>query len=298
MDYLDLKVSLLLEQIADGYGSTLRSSCMPTSIEEGGLAFKTAEGVIIASRIPREFVPFTLRQVVNLLEKSGFIDTETIQPVGSTLYLSKETLGDMDLLVKPVKPFDEVGDFKNTIYDWIYLEGYPIRDLAEKGRDFLFDMFSFLFPIIDNNNQLTGKQVQVDLILAENDTMYVWRYHWYESPKTSAWKGAARNILIGVIASVNGYSWTKSGLYKYVKRQDVWGMSEEKEFVTADPHEASTMVFGQDIGVTESVETMMDWLSKPEQDNIRSEVMSKFNGIIAEYEAEGREMRNTQEEAQ
>jgi len=295
MDYLDLKVSLLLEQIADGYGSTLRSSSMPTSIEEGGLAFKTAEGVVIASRIPKEFVPYTIRQVVNLLGKSGFIDTETIQPVGSTLYLSKDTLGDLDLLVRPEKPFDNVEDFKNTIYDWIYLEGLPIRDLAEKGRDFLFDMFSFLFPIIDTSNQLTGQKVQVDLILAENDTMYVWRYHWYESPKDSAWKGAARNILIGVIASAQGYSWTKSGLYQHVKRQDVWGMSEEKEFITADTTEAVRLVFGEtDIGVTESVETMMQWVSK--QEGIKSKVTSDFNRIVAGYEAEGREMRNKPEE--
>jgi hypothetical protein len=271
---------------------------MPTSIEEGGLAFKTAEGVVMASRIPREFVPTTLRQIVNLLDKSGFIDIETVQPVGSTLYLSKPTLGDMDILIKPVRPFDNVNDFKNTIYDWIYLEGFPIRDLAEKGRDFLFDMFSFLFPIIDNDNQLTGQKVQVDLILAENDTMYVWRYHWYESPKDSAWKGAARNILIGLIAHARGYSWTKTGLFKLVERKDIWGGEADKELVTIDPDEACKIVFKNDQvdrSITESVETMMQWLEH-EGAEIKNQVLSKFNQLVAEYEAEGREMKNKPEE--
>jgi len=296
MDYLDLKVSILLEQIADGYGSTQRSSTMPTSIEEGGLAFKTSDGVVMASKIPREFVHPTLRQVSHLLAKSGFIDVDAIQPLGSTLHLSKPALGDMDILVKPARPFDDVESFKNTIYDWIYLEGFPIRDLAEKGRDFLFDMFSFLFPIIDDNNQMTGQKVQIDLILAENETMYAWRYHWYASPKSSAWKGAARNVLIGLISSARGYTWTKSGLFVPVKRQDIWGSSEEKELATSNPADAVKLVFGEqaDIGVTESVETMMEWLDKA--DEIKSQVRSKFNTIIAEYEADGREMKNKPEE--
>jgi hypothetical protein len=145
---------------------------------------------------------------------------------------------------------------------------------------------------------MTDKKVQIDLILAENDTMYIWRYHWYASPKSSDWKGAARNILIGLIAHEQGYSWTKSGLYAPVKRQDIWGSSEEKELVTIDPNEACKLVFKNaqvDTSITESVETMMQWLEH-EGANIKSQVLSKFNSIVAEYESEGREMKNKPEE--
>ena len=295
MDYLTLKTLMMLEQIADGSSVTQRFSTMPSSIREGGKAFKTSEGDILASRINREDVSSTLKQVYNLLDKSGFIDIDSVQPLGSTYYLSKPSLGDLDILVKPARPFDSTQEFKNVIYDWIYVEGLPIRDLSEKGRDFLFDEFSFLFPIIDQNNQLTGKKVQVDLILAENDTIYKWRFHWYLAPKDSEWKGAARNVLIGLIAKAKGYSWTKNGLYQMKTTQDAWSY-ETSELITNDVLEAIEYVFGiQETSVvdnvTRSVETMFQWLEH-EGAEIKNQVIPKFNELVAQYEADGREMKS------
>jgi len=286
---------MLFEQIADGSSVTQRFSTMPTSVREGGKAFKSSEGEVLASRINIEDVPTTLKQVYNLLDKSGFIDMESVQPLGSAYYLSKPSLGDLDILVKPSRPFDTTQEFKNVIYDWIYLEGFSIRDLSEKGRDFLFDEFSFLFPIIDQNNQLTSKKVQVDLILAENDTMYEWRFHWYLSPKDSEWNGAAKNVLIGLIAKAKDYSWTKNGLYQKKMTKDAWEY-ETSDLITNDVLEAIEIVYGiQESSavdnVTQSVETMFGWLDHEGAD-IKDKVISRFFELIAQYVANGREMKN------
>jgi len=292
MDYVGFKIQNLLNEIADGYPSVQRSSIMPTSIREGGLAFKS-EGVPLASRIRREDVPPTLKQIYNLLDKSGIIDMDSVVPLGSTMHLNKPTMGDIDILVKSLKPFQNVGDFKNTLYDLIYVEGHPIRDLAEKGRDYLFDMFTFLFPIINENNEVTNEKVQVDIILAENDITYAWRFHWYSTPLESKFKGAARNILLGLIAQVCGYSWTKNGLYKSKIVRGGWEY-EENEKITEDPDEAVKIVFNNqqvDASIAESVEIMMQYLEH-EGASIKNEVLMKFNNIISKNIADGREMYN------
>lgn len=288
MDYLTFKVECLLEQIGDGYPVPDRSSIMPTSMREGGKAFKQ-EGVALASRIRREDVPTTLKQVYNLLEKSGIIDMDSVVPLGSTMHLNKPTMGDIDILVKSAKPFQNVADFKNTLYDLIYVEGYPIRDLAEKGRDYLFDMFTFLFPIVNENNELTNEKVQVDIILAENDKTYNWRYSWYSTPMESAWKGAARNVLMGVIAKHKGFTWEKDGLYKSEVVHSGWDY-EKNEKITDDPKEAVQEVYGvDDVRVIESVESILQWL---DTQPMKEEVMQDFNNIVSRNEADGREMRN------
>jgi len=289
MEYLSFKAENLLNELADGYGFTDRSSIMPTSMREGGKAFKS-EGAPLASRIRKEDVPPTLKQIYNLLDKSGFVDMSSVVPLGSTMHLNKPTMGDIDILVKASKPFDNVGDFKNTLYDLIYVEGFPIRDLAEKGRDFLYDMFTFLFPIINENNEVTNEKVQVDIILAENDRAYKWRYYWYSTPVESAWKGAARDILIGVIAKHKGFTWEKDGLYKSEVVKSGWEY-EKNEKITDDPKEAVEEVFGvSDLNIIYSVESMMNWLNTQ---NIKEDVLLDFNNIVSRNEADGREMRNS-----
>jgi len=291
MEYLSFKIENLLNELADGYPSTQRFSTMP--IGEGGAAFRDpVTKSPLASRIKKEDVPNTLKQIYNLFDKFGLIDMDSIVPLGSTSYLTKPTMGDIDILVKAARPFAEIKDFKNTLYNLIYIEGYPIRDLAEKGRDFLYDMFTFLFPIINANGEITDEKVQVDVILAENDIAYRWRYNWYQGPIQSAWKGAARNILIGVIAKAQGYSWNKDGLYKSKIVNSGWEY-ETEEKITEDPDEAAQIVFNNqqlDSSVTESVETMLTWLEH-EGASIRKQVLNDFNFIVSKNEAEGREMR-------
>lgn len=288
-------IEKLFEQIADGYPSTQRFSTMPVSIKaEGGKAFKSSEGVLLASKIKREFVPATLKQVYHTLERIGIIDVEAAQPLGSTLYLSKPQLGDLDILIKPSQPVGDLAAFKNTLYDWFYLQGFTVRDLADKGRDFLYDEFSFLHPIIDDNNQTTQEMVQVDLILAENQPMYQWRYYWYAAPKTSAWKGAARNVLLGVIASRRGYSWTKNGLFQKQVRQYA-GDWEESGLITDCPFEATKVIFGDntEISVIDSVESMVEALdTQTVLMPLKDSILLRFKELVETYEADGREMRN------
>jgi hypothetical protein len=290
------KIDKLFEGIADGSATPQRFSTMPTSVrekklkKEGGKAFKNYEGELLASSIKKEYVPYTLKQVYNLLERLGFIDMGSVQPLGSTFHLSKPMLGDLDILIKPNTPLD-LNTFKSSLYDKLYLEGFTIRDLAEKGRDFLFDEFSFLFPIIDDNNQDTGQQVQVDLLLAENDVMYDWRYYWYSSPKVSAWKGAARNVLLGIIASKRGYSWTKNGLFQKKMIHD-W---ERSILISDNTLEAVKEVFGDnaDISIIDSVETMIIALdTQSVLTPLKTIILSRFKEIVRDYESQDREMRN------
>ena len=293
-------IEKLFEQIADGMPSTQRFSTYPASIAEkgikveGGKAFKSSEGVILATKIKREYVPTTLKQVYHTLERIGIIDVESAQPLGSTLYLSKPLLGDLDILIKPSQPVGDLAAFKNTLYDWFYLQGFTVRDLADKGRDFLYDEFSFLHPIIDDNNQTTQEMVQVDLILAENQPMYQWRYYWYAAPKTSAWKGAARNVLLGVISAKLEHSWTKNGLFQKQVRQYA-GDWEESALVTDCPFEAVKVIFGEnaDISVIDSVESMLQALdTQTKLIPLKDSILTRFGELVKTYEEEGREMRN------
>ena len=263
-----------------------------SKLNEGGKAFKSTTGEVLARPIRKEWVPPTLQQVYNLLDKTGFIDIDSAQPLGSTLWLSKPELGDLDILIKPSRPFD-LATFKNALIDFFYLEGIPVRDLAEKGRDYLFDEFSFLFPIIDDSNQLTSDFVQVDLLLAEDDTAYKWRYVWYASPKNSAWKGAARNVLLGIIATARNMVWAKNGLFQKQMVGDVFDY-ETSNLLSNTPEEAVGIVFGNaDISIIESVESMQNALNtqtvlRP----LKNTITDKFNQAVAAYEVEGREMRN------
>jgi hypothetical protein len=302
MSDLTQQIDKLFEEIADGYPVPQRFSTIPANMiekglkTEGGRAFRSTSGELLAHSIRKEWVQPTLQQVYNLLERTGFIDIESCQPMGSTLWLSKPELGDLDILIKPSRPFD-IATFKNALFDFFYLEGTPVRDLAEKGRDYLFDEFSFLFPMVDNNNQQTGDLVQVDLLCAEDDIAYKWRFVWYSNAKMSAWKGAARNVLLGLITSSRGMVWAKNGLFK--KQMTTGGFEyEESNLLANNPEEAVNIVFGSpDISMVESVESMLNALDtqavlRPLKDTI----ISKFNEAVQQYEAEGKEMRNIRRE--
>jgi len=295
MDLL-YKIQYLFEQIADGYPSTQRFSTYPISLREsfiqneGGKTFKSLEGELLATSIKREYVPSTLKEVYKTLEGTKIIDVEAIQPLGSTYTLSKPELGDLDLLVKPYKALD-FDTFKNTIYDYLYSEGIPVKDLSEKAREykiqetsFVYAVISFLAPIFDDNNQITDNKVQVDLILAEDDIMYKWRFYWFKGSKDSAWKTAARNALLEIIAMDKGYVWGKDGLLK------------DGEIISTDVEETISIIFGEgaSLDIIESTESVLEALEgMPEKDKI----LKDFNELVAKEETEGREMHAKNEKS-